>query len=246
MTTISFYIDDREPVSELSKYLHEFAADFKVSISVYKAHLELYDILAFIHPGVQGRKLGFEIKRFGTNDFKDSLQSGHLHDQNGRYFKHEVPFWWLFIGDESTLNLTEQKALKTVCAEIDMIGGHHDEPKTERMAMYFVMQVARLACGDKELVFEPYLEPTFKDDTVLAKMLKQFPGMGETAYELSETSDNFLDVFFSIEQKMAISMIPNLDDISLRLSNLVRQQKKKPVQKKPLKVIEDFTRWFFK
>jgi hypothetical protein len=107
--------------------------------------------------------------------------------------------------------------------------------------MRFIMRIAQEAAGEKKVIFDPYLEPTFKDDSLLVKMLRQSPRLGDDADVLGGFGANFLELF----DMQDIVNVMGYDTIALEISNKVRKEKGKPEQKKPLESINNLVKWFF-
>ena len=246
---IIFYFDDREdrPDRQSSHdcilHVKKIAREDNVPVKIVTARLKNYDVLLVVKTPAGEWKSGWEIKRTITDDFRRSLHSNHLKDQIRRMYELKNPFWLVIVGGIE--NIVDRKAMSTISAEVDGLGGRYYEAKNEYFLAHKLMRQAEVASMEKKVVFEPFLQPVLKDDSILVRMLKQFPDMGEDAYNITKSGKNFLETLFYEKTRLEILKIVNKEEVVNMLSATSRAMRNKPQQSKPLKKFVDFVEWFF-
>jgi ERCC4-type nuclease len=244
----TFYFDDREDrpdrqsSHECIGYVKKIATDDNVPIKIVTCRLKTYDVLLVVRTPTGEWKSGWEIKRTMTDDFRKSLHSNHLKDQVRRMYEQKNPFWLVIVGEIT--NLVDRKAMSTLSSEIDGIGGRFYEAKNEYFLAHKLVRQAEVASMEKKVVFEPFTQPVLKDDSILVRMLKQFPDMGEDAYNISKSGKNFLQALFYEKTRHEILKIVNKEEVVNMLSATSRAMRNKPQSSKPLKKFVDFVDWF--
>jgi ERCC4-type nuclease len=251
MFIITIYFDDREDrpdrlsIKECIEYIKKIATEDNVQVKIVTARLKNYDVLIVVQTPTGEWKAGVEIKRTITDDFRQSLHSNHLKDQIRRMFELKNPFWLIIVGEIT--NIVDRKAISTISTEVEGVGGRYYEARNEYFLAHKLIRIAEIASMEKKIVFEPFTQPVLKDDSILVRMLKQFPEMGDDAYNITKNMNvsNLLHLFFApVEIQKILSMIDK-DAIATRLSIVSRTAKNKPAQSKPLKKFVDFVEWFF-
>jgi hypothetical protein len=245
-----FYFDDREDrpdrqsSQDCMKYVKKIATEDNLPIKIVTARLKNYDVLMVVRTPTGEWQSGWEIKRTITDDFRKSLHSNHLKDQIRRMYELKKPFWLVIVGELT--NLVDRKAISTLSSEIDGLGGRYYEAQNEYFLAHKLVKVAEVASMEKKVVFEPFIQPVLKDDSILVKMLKQFPGMGEDAYNITGGKiENFIHLL-NEETGKEILRIVDKKEFAKSLSVTSRFIKKKPQQSEPLKKFVDFAEWFFR
>jgi hypothetical protein len=245
-----FYFDDREDrpdrqsSQDCMKYVKKIATEDNLPIKIVTARLKNYDVLMVVMTPTGEWQSGWEIKRTITDDFRKSLHSNHLKDQIRRMYELKKPFWLVVVGEPT--NLVDRKAISTLSSEIDGIGGRYYEAKNEYFLAHKLVRQAEVASMEKKIVFEPFTQPVLKDDSILVRMLKQFPDMGEDAYNITKcmNASNFLPLIFSPTEVKKVLDIIDKDMTVNRLSMASRHMRNKPQNSKPLKKFVDFVEWF--
>jgi len=191
-----------------------------------------------------------EIKRIETGDLKASIEDGRLKAQIKKMHDYKkIPWEVVTIGDESTLKPSIQDAIDTLSAEVRCLGGSFRNFRTELKFTRYVCKIAKFMDGSDKINFPVFVNPVAKTDTILVRMLKQFPDIGDETSEMCSEFPNFPALFSlstdTTEHEIATELLGDIEKLAIDVSNYIRNKKGTKPSKKPLEVFLELAKWHY-
>jgi hypothetical protein len=228
-----FYVDTMEPLHVVNS-AREHLKKSKLGISLQIRALKNYDFLMVY----DNLALGMERKSIESGDAVNSIFNGDLKAKMEGIIKSGIPGFLGISGDKTALPPSRQMAIDTMEVEYTMVGIPSIEATNDSLLIRKFVKACEILLGKKEIIIKPFLAPVLKADSVLIRMVKQFPGFDDDAEPLVGDSKSWMGLFGMEHDGMT-------DTFKQFLSDKLRKNKGNDPQPDPLEKVSELVDWFF-
>lgn len=228
-----FYVDTMEPLHVVNS-AREWVKKSKLGVGLQIRALKNYDFL-FVHDNLN---LGMERKSIESGDAVKSIFNGDLKSKMAGIIQSKIPGFLGVSGDKTALPPSRQMAIDTMEVEYTMVGIPSMEATNDSLLIRKFVKACEILLGTKEIIIKPFLAPVLKADSVLIRMVKQFPGFDDDAEPLVGESKSWLDL-------LGMEDDGENDVLKQFLSDKLRKNKGNDPQPDPLEKVSELVDWFF-
>jgi len=228
-----FFVDTQEPLHVVNS-ARQWVKNSDLGVGLQIRALKNYDFL-FVHDDLT---LGMERKNIESGDALKSIFNSDLKNKMSGIIESGIHGFLGVSGEKNALPPTKQMAIDTIETEYTMVGIPCLEATNDSLLIRKFVQACRMLIGKKKIVIKPFLAPTREADTVLIRMIKQFPGFDDDAKFLAGDSNSWMELFGLEHDGMT-------DAFKQFLSDKLRRNKGNDPQPDPLEKVVELVDWFF-